>query len=82
MEINAHRMVANLAVEMAQTVYEGLAKDNTFYKTWTRTAFVKECAPTLRAEAKQLLAGMLTRNDVSQYEKDKIFEDFKQNNIN
>ena len=74
-EVNAHKMVAHLCKEMANEVYEELAKKNGWYKANpNRRNFVNSCAPTLRQEARQILARMLERNDVSTYEKDKIFE--------
>ena len=74
--INAHRMVANLCEELAQSVYEECA---TRYNNWyaanpDRRAFIKECAPTLRAEARAILAGMLGDPKVSDYDKRRIHE--------
>ena|ERR1044072_223150 len=74
--VNAHRMVANLCEEMAQCVYEECA---TKYNNWyaanpDRRAFVKECAPTLRAQARAILAGMLADPKVSDYDKKRIHE--------
>lgn len=74
--VNAHRMVANLCEEMAQSVYEECA---TRYNNWyrdnpDRKAFVKECAPTLRAEARGILAGMLADPKVSDKDKERIYD--------
>lgn len=74
--VNAHRMVANLCEEMAQSVYEECA---TRYNHWyaanpDRKAFVKECAPTLRAEARAILAGMLADPKVSDKDKERIYD--------
>ncbi len=74
-DINAHRMIAELCHQMAQSVYEDLASSNIWYKANPdRGAFVRDCAPTLRQHAREILSGMLERNDISTYEKDKIFE--------
>lgn len=74
-EINAHVTVSKLAEEMAQEIYEELAKRNSFYAGCPhREAFVKRVAPTLREEARRTLGEMLARNDVSDAEKTTIHE--------
>ena len=75
-EVNAHRMIADLCVEMANEVYETCA---TLYNNWhklnpSRKRFVKECAPTLIEDARRTLAEMLGRHDVSDADKEKIYE--------
>lgn len=71
----AHHMVAHVQQEMAQNVYEELAKNDSFYKEWPdRNEFVRVCAPTLRDEARAVLAEQLARHDVSQVEKEQIYE--------
>jgi hypothetical protein len=75
MEINAHKLVAHVAEEMAQEVFEELSKDNRWHAiNKDRAAFVRTCAPTLRQEARGILAGMLERHDVSEHDKREIFE--------
>jgi hypothetical protein len=72
----AHRTVANLQVAMAHQVYDQRAStDNEFYKQWpSATQFVNMIAPMLRDEARSILAGLLTRHDVSDAEKAEIHE--------
>jgi hypothetical protein len=73
--INAHKMVADLCEKMAQEVYEELAKRNGFYAMHPdRKAFVKEAAPSLRQEARAILAGMLGDPKVSDKDKSRIHE--------
>lgn len=76
MEVNAHKMVADLCEKMAQEVYEECA---TRYNNWyamnpNRRAFVQECAPTLRQQARTILAGMLGDPKVSDKEKARIYD--------
>jgi hypothetical protein len=74
-EVNAHKLVSNLCEEMAQTIYEELAKRNNFYAMYPdRREFVREIAPTLREDARRTLAEMLSRNDVALHEKEAIHE--------
>jgi len=71
----AHKMVAHVQQEIAQSIYEQLAKRDDFYKTWPdRAVFVKQCAPTLRDAARSVLSEQLARHDVSQVEKEQIYE--------
>lgn len=73
----AHKMVAELQVEMAQTLYEELAKSNQFYKDWPaskRNQWVKACAPTLRDHARSTLAEMLGHHDLTPQEKEDIYQ--------
>lgn len=71
----AHKMVAELQVAMAHEVYDALAsKDDKFYKEWNETEFVNQVAPTLRDEARGVLAELLGRNDVSDHDKEQIYE--------
>lgn len=77
-DVTAHRLVAQTAVEMAQEIYEELCSgSNAIYKVHgDRDDFIRQCAPTLRAAARAVLAEMLTKpeHEVSQWEKDKIYE--------
>lgn len=76
MEVNCHKLVANLCVEMANECYdEILTRSNVLNsRRPTRASFVKEVAPTLREEARRILASMLERHDVSTAEKNEIYE--------
>ena len=75
-EIVAHKMIADLAVQMAHETYEQCASHyNNWYKVNpSRTAFVKRCAPTLVEEARRVLAQLLDSDKLPREEKDKIFE--------
>lgn len=73
--ITAHQLIANLCVEMANEIYEEVMHSNALYKVHKdRADFVRQCAPTLKAEARSALAQLLARPDVSDYEKQKIHE--------
>lgn len=70
----AHRLVASLQLDMAHAVYDELArKDNKFYREWNETEFVNMIAPTLRAQARQTLAEMLSQPGTSEAEKEEIY---------
>jgi hypothetical protein len=75
-DITAHTMVAAMALDLAQEVYEELAsRSNEFYKVnQDRDDFIRQCAPTLRAEARTALGMMLSDPDLATSWKDKIFE--------
>jgi hypothetical protein len=74
-DVHAHKMVAHLAVEMAQSVYEEYAKDNVWYRANpNRRNFVKLAAPTMIVHARATLAEMLGRDDVAEKDKIEIYE--------
>jgi hypothetical protein len=74
-DVHAHKMVAHIAEEMAQTVYEECASNNVWYAANPdRRKFVKFAAPTMIVHARQVLGEMLGRDDVSDREKEEIFE--------
>lgn len=62
-ETHAHPMIANVAREMANELYEAWAKDNDFYRQFPegkgRRAFVKRVAPKMLGAARGVLAQML-----------------------
>lgn len=76
----AHKMVAELQVEMAHAVYDALAskphgEGDRFVQDYpSETAFVNMVAPTLRDDARATLAEMLARDDVSDSDKNKIYD--------
>src|SRR5271170_3549696 len=82
--LNAHRMVATLACEMAEGLFEVYALENAVYRKLradgqvtekaARKFFVERIAPKLLEDARQTLAGMLGSEDTSQYVKDQIYE--------
>lgn len=74
--VTAHKAVAHVAEEMAAEMYEELcSKHDAFYKANpNRDHFVKTMAPELRNSARILMTEMLKRNDVSDVEKDMIWE--------
>lgn len=63
MSVYAHKLVAHVATEMANAVYEECAKDNLWYAlNKDRAAFVNEVAPTLVQHARSTLTDMLQTN--------------------
>lgn len=74
--VTTHRLIAETAVGMAQTVYEELCSgSNAIYKVHgDRTDFIKQCAPTLHKAAKVVLAQMLGDPRTPQSEKDQIYD--------
>lgn len=74
----AHKMVAHLAQDMAQAIYEECAKDNFWYfLNKDRKAFVAKLAPTLLDEARAQLTDMLTRKDIPEDQKELICDALK-----
>lgn len=55
-----HEMIAATAKNMAEELYETLAKDNNWYaRNPNRRAFVRRVWPSLVSQARATLAGML-----------------------
>lgn len=68
--VHAHKLVAHVAMEMAQAVYEACARDNAWYRGHRdRTAFVRALAPEMVPQARATLTDMLARNTVSEQDK-------------
>lgn len=77
-DVYAHQMVAHLAEELAQCLYEEAAKDNDWYQANPdRSLFVKVWAPKMIPEARSQLTNMLSRNDVPDDHKELIFDALK-----
>jgi len=81
LEVAAHQYVAYLAQKMAEDAWEQLMLDNATYARVRghdyhdkRRAFLRTTAPTLRQKAREVLGGMLARNDVSEQDKWEIWE--------
>jgi hypothetical protein len=82
--LNAHRLVAETAVDMAQELFEVYARENEFYRALragnqitekaARLVFVERVAPKLLQDARQALALCLTQLDVSEGLKEEIAE--------
>lgn len=82
--LNVHRLVAKTAIEMAEEMFEVYARENNIYKRLraggqvsekhARNVFVARVAPKMYEDARQALASMLGRDDVTQYVKDEIYE--------
>jgi len=74
----AHYMVAKVAREMAEELFELWASHNEVYRAFEgkkgRRRFIDRVAPTLFEDARQTLAAMLGRDDVDQRMKDDIYE--------
>jgi hypothetical protein len=75
---NAHWLVAKMAREMAESLYEAYASDNRFYeathKQEGREHFVRRMSQELLEDARALLARQLGRYDVSDQTKDQIHQ--------
>lgn len=71
--LNAHRMVAEVAVQMAEEYFETFAADNAFYRAIraqgqitekaARLVFVERVAPRLLEDARRALTDCLTLGD-------------------
>ena len=84
--LNAHRLVAETAVEMANELFEVYARENTIYRGMkeagatsekqARKAFVARVAPRLLEEARQQLTSCLAEPDdrVTAHMKQEIYE--------
>lgn len=71
----AHKMVAKLAAEMANEVYEASASKNGFYAKFPdRKEFINLCAPTLVQEARSILAKQLAEPGIPDSLKREIWE--------
>lgn len=73
-----HAMVAEVAIGMARELYDQLKSDNAFYKHNNskddERYFLERIAPLCRKGARAILGEMLTRNDVSEIEKEQIHQ--------
>lgn len=75
LDITAHKLVSHIAEELAGSLYEDMASDNSFYKVNAdQKDFIRRVAPMMRKSAKAVLGAMLERNDVSEAEKHTIYE--------
>ena len=73
MPLNAHRLIAKTAAEMAEAMFEVYARDNDTYKRLradgqitekeARRLFVMRVAPKLYEDARQTLVAMLAKPD-------------------
>lgn len=81
--LNAHKLVAATAIEMAQALFEEFMQDNALYGAMKakyrtekacRRRFVKQVAPKFLEEARRALSNMLIQEHVSQMAKDEIYE--------
>lgn len=84
--LNAHKMVANVAVEIANELFEVYMQENAVYKRMTangeltekkaRLVFVSRVAPKLLEDARLVLVDCLTQPDdrVTPHMKEEIFE--------
>jgi hypothetical protein len=73
--MHAHKVVAHVAAEMAQGVYEECAKDNAWYAMHKdRNAFVRELAPRLVHTARGVLAEMLKEPGRSEADKRHLYQ--------
>lgn len=76
----AHKMVRDVQINMAHAIYDALASkphgegDKFLADYPSEGAFVNMIAPTLRDQARATLAEMLARGDVSDHDKNEIYE--------
>lgn len=75
-DITSHKMIADVAVGMAQEVYEEMCSgSNAIYKVHgNRDDFIKQCAPTLVRAARIMLSQMLGDPKTPEWEKEQIYE--------
>lgn len=72
-DVHAHELIAKTAEEMAQAIYEELAKDNQFYKLYPdRKVFVSRAMPHMLTEARKALTQLLTKVDYPEHLKEQI----------
>lgn len=70
-----HILVAKTAEQMAEEIYEELAKQNGFYMRHpVRQTWVDNTWPKLIDQARSLLASMLQLDEVEQKTKDEIYD--------
>lgn len=75
--ITAHKLIANLCVEMANEIFEEIAPNNKIYgilKLAGRDHFIEHVAPTLKPAAIGILGSMLGDPKTSDKEKEIIYE--------
>jgi len=84
--LNAHRLVAKTAIEMAEAMFELYAQDNAWYRKMradgavtekqARKVFVERVAPRLLEDARKTLVSMLGQPEdvVSEHMKQEIYE--------
>ena len=82
--LNAHKMVASVAIEMAEDLFEVYARDNAMYRKMradgqvtekaARRVFIDRVAPRLLEDARQTLISMLGLEDVHENLKSQIYE--------
>lgn len=82
--LNAHRLIAETAMGLANEWFEVYASKNDYYRKMTaegrvteknaREFFVMRMAPKLYEDARAALADCLTKPDISDYMKDEILE--------
>lgn len=84
--LNAHRLVAKTAIEIAEEAFELYAHENDFYRKMradgavtekqARKLFVERVAPRLLEDARKTLTSMLGQPDdvVSEHMKEEIYE--------
>lgn len=70
-----HKLLRETAREFAGAFYEGAAHDNTFYKYYpSSVGFISMEWGRFVPHARQTLASMLGRNDISEFAKEEILE--------
>lgn len=75
-DVTAHHLVAETCVALANEVYETLCmRSNELYRVHRdKNDFIRQCAPTLRQEARKVLGQILADPMTSETEKEKIYD--------
>ena len=75
-DVTAHELIAETCVGMAETIYEDLCSgSNAIYKVHAdRKDFIRQCAPTLKAAARAVLAALLSDPMTSTIDKERIHD--------
>lgn len=75
MPVYTHKLIAQTAKEIAHAAYENMASDNNFYKLHPNARnYVRRFWGAFVGDAREILAGMLARDDVHQSQKDIIHD--------
>lgn len=91
-QTNAHRLVLDTAIAMAHEMYDTLMVDDVWYGVWKKrnpgagakaleTRFVNKVLPQILPQARATLASMLNKPNITQVQKDQIYEALLADNI-
>ena len=91
-QANAHKLVLETAIAMAHEMYDVLMIDDIWYSAWKRanvgaskkaleTRFVNKVLDKMLPQARAALAALLERPNITQAQKDQIYEALLADNI-